>query len=299
MRTFLAAALCGLLLLPAASADDATTPLGITIGVLNDPIPYQGNASLPVTIEVGCQHVLAAALGSQSTTVKVTVAVDDPPSWLTAPAIELSLNPANCASATPFLTQSGLVELKVDASAPGVERQFVNLTATMPAAPGGTPMTATERGDFNVSYYAAHTITPSLTFPHTMTGRTLNFTVTVTVNANARSMVMFENVKATPGSFGGLSSDFYNPPETKVFNVTYRAPEGAWTQANITMFAFSHFLIESSAQAGGPNLAENLTWAIVNGNPDGGDGTKDAPIGGAPLVAALALSALLASRRKK
>ena len=305
MRNVLVLATLATLLVPAALAAGPTDPLSITVGTCGPtPIPYMGNATCAVSVAAGCQAILAAAAGAGAQKAIVTLHVGDPPAWLAAPDTQVTFDPANCLSqgnpqGSGSQQLAGSVGLTVSADAPGVVQHNFNVTASMHAKPGDTaPQTATQSGTFNVTYHAAHTVVPSITFPTTMTGHYLNFTVTVTETANARSMVMFDGVKAVGGGiFSGLKSEVYNPPETHVYNLTYVAPDSTWNQTTLQVHHFSHFLLAGSNLAGGENLAKEESWVVKNGNPGGAPGTKAAPLAGAPLMVTLVACALLAGRR--
>lgn len=291
-----------LLALPAVQAEDAQSPLAITsIGVCNpQPIPYGGNGTCSISIGVGCKIVVESVAARSDHTATVALIVQDPPAWLTATASPIVLDPKGCPSAgqAGYLTVSGILNLSVTPEAPGVVQQNFVVEARMPGITQ-VAFNATQSGNYNVSYRAAHTVTPNIQFPFKMTGRTLNFTVTVTNEANARSMVMFENVRASAGSVAGLASVVYEPPETKTFQVTYTAPNTEWKEAKITFHNYSHFLLNGTSLSGGPNLASDESWTVVNGNPAGdAETTKAAPFSAASAMVMLALAALVAGRRK-
>ncbi|MCA1819346.1 MAG: hypothetical protein LC620_04725, partial [Halobacteriales archaeon] len=238
MRTVVFLAALALAVVPAVHAKDASSALAIESVGQSDPspIPFAGKAAVSVQVGVGCAAVLQAvgATAAGSHTAVATVTVEKPPSWLTVAPGTATFDASTCPTATDkgYLVANARVNLTVSPGAPGVVPFSLNFTATMPGVSPASQVAPSQSNTFNVTYYANHTITPSIHFPYTMTGHWLNFTVTVTQGANARSMVMFENLRADRGTVSGLASIVYEPPQTKTFQVTYVAPDSDWTQAN-------------------------------------------------------------------
>jgi len=300
-----AAALCAALaLLPAVQAcSQATDGPSFTVNNVGT-LPYAGNVSVPVTAEVGCAALLAAASAGTpgAATVPFTIVASPAPSYLTVSGGSLSFDPSKCvggASAGCAAT-SGTLGFAVTPAAPGVDSLSVNLTGSLPKPQTPTPYSATQSVAYNVSFHAAYNLTASIPFPAKADGKYLNFTVTVKVDNNARSMVMIENLHATAGSVSGLASVVYMPGETKTFHVTFMAPEGGWTSSNVTFHEYTHYLLNGTATglAGGANDPHDVRWRIDNANPGTTDDAKKSPMGGWPLVLTVLGSALLARLRR-
>ncbi|MEA3191319.1 MAG: hypothetical protein QOD77_1901 [Thermoplasmata archaeon] len=288
-------------LLAAPQAQAQADAFELTVGHAAN-IPYNGTGDLPVTLVVGC-GVLLQSLAPGETAAEATFTLANPPAWLNLSApLTLSYDPADCTGPIPptaapsgAITGQGVLKLKAGPLAPGVVNQTVNVTATL------GDETQTKAGSYNVTYHAAHTITPSITFPYTMTSGEVTFQLRVTIDANARSMVMFTNIQADRGTIQGFQSEVYEPPAVKTFNITYKAPAGAWTEAHVKFHNYSHILLKETGKDGPAQLAKDHDWVFVNGNPDGvtpGTDSEPAPDGMA-LVAALGiLGAALVARRK-
>jgi MYXO-CTERM domain-containing protein len=294
MKTFAALALLLLaaLAVPTASAQ---TPEGVTVTAtdLATPIPYEGSAELPVSVSVGCLTILE---NQGSTTV--TVAVSDAPSWLTATPATIELEPQSCITGgNGFASGDGTVGLTVTKDAPGVVDHTINLTGTL-GTTASDPATAT----FTVAYFVDYTLVPDVTFPLTVNGTEASFNVTVTQASNARSMVMIEQMKTTAGVFSGLASIVYENdagmPAEKTFKVTFKAPEGEWTNATTTFTAFGHYLL-LDGRAGDFDAGTPVTYSFVAGHAghvEDEDKDSPAPVG---VLLALGLVALAAFVRRR
>lgn len=294
-------ALLALALLAAAPAqaqvaDDFTLVVGHA-----STIPYNGTGDLPVSLVVGCGTLLQSLEPGQ-TAGTATFTLANPPAWLTLDGSPtLSFDPADCVGPIPpsgaptgAITGEGVLKLKVGAQAPGVVNQTVNVTATLGEA------TTTQAGSYNVSYRPAHTIAPSITFPYTMTSPEVTFQLRVTIDANARSMVMFTNIQADRGTIQGFQSEVYEPPAVKTFNITYKAPAGAWSEAHVKFHHYSHILLKETGKDGPAQLEQDVEWVFVNGMPEGqtSDGSVDAPDSMAVVAALGILGAALFARRR-
>lgn len=296
MRLPLLLVAAALLVAPAhaQSVDD----FALTVGSTAAPIPYNGTGDLPVSLTVGCA-VLLQNVEPGATSADATFTLANPPAWLTVEGSPtLSFDLADCSSGVPptgSITGDGAVTLKAGPAAPGVLTQKVNVTATLGTA------TATQEGSYNVSYHAAHTIQPSITFPYTMTSPTVTFDLVVTESANARSMVMFTNVQADRGTVEGFASEVYEPPAQKTLKVTYKATTTPWTEAHVKFHNYSHILLKETGKDGPAQLEKDYDWVFVNGMPQDGSSSGDSnpsPDGMAIVAALGILGAAFVARRK-
>lgn len=293
MRLLWSAAFVLLAALAAVPTAEAQLPFqGVTVAAseLATPIPYSGSTQLPVTVTIGCL-TLASEL---STTATVTI--PEPPAWLTVTPADLDLSgdiPMCVTGAAGTIVKEAMIGLAVAPEAPGVVKTEVNVVATVGATSG------TGTASFAVAYHASHKITPDVKFPVQVTGPTFTFNVTAEQNANARSMIMFEQFKVTAGSFSGLASQPYNPPESKVFKVKFTAPPGEWNESKVTFYNYSHYLL-TTGEAGDPELEARPEWTFVNAAPPAPDGDdKGAPGAAGPLTALLLVAcAFVAARRR-
>lgn len=315
MRTALAAStlmVVPLVLLaaaPSAQAADAQSPLEVvSVAILNEPIAYEGTANTTVTVGVGCAQLLRSVAGSGATSVPVTVQANNTPAWLTVTVPNPpKFDPRACLAATSgYITNTTQARLTVAAEAPGVILHRINFTAFM--ANAGSPSRVwapvPKELSFAVAYNVNYTIEPSIDFPATVTGRYLNFTVTVTQVANAPGMVMVDSLRAVDrdgkaqGSVSGLASADYTPSNnTRDFTVSFMGPSAKWNETTITFRAFSHYLFNATAVSGGDTPAQTFSWLVRNGNPDGSPDSKPAPVGGLPTMILLAGLAILMRRK--
>ncbi|HUR25303.1 MAG TPA: hypothetical protein VM327_04720 [Candidatus Thermoplasmatota archaeon] len=279
----------------AVPTGSAQAPQGILVTAtdLAAPIPYEGSAQLPVSVQVGCVSILQ---NQGSTTVEVTAT--DAPAWLTVTPASVDVQASTCATGgTGFATGTGAVGLAVSKDAPGVVDHTIDLVGTLGSeASGPVPVV------FTVAYHVNYTLVPDAKFPLTVNGTEASFNVTVTQASNARSMVMIEGMKSSAGVFSGLGSQVYESdagkPATKTFKVTFKAPDGEWSNATAQFTAYGHYLL-LDGRAGDFDAGTPVTYAFVAGehhHDEGGDKDSPAPVG---AFVALGLVALAAIARRR
>jgi hypothetical protein len=285
-------------------ASDVTLALGELHGLVKDDnqnvIPYKGNATVDFTIKMGCLAFAAAEANKNGPLDHIDLAVTNAPAWLVADAMDVPVDNQKCATegagGTGFVTLTGTYPFSVAAGAPAVTTQMVNLTASLEAGAASQPMPLL----FAVQFHPDYDVVPSLQFPYTVNGNAANFTVTVTNRGNARSMVMFEELHASTGTFSGLGSMAYDTPAPRTFQVTFKAPTSCWSSAKVDFKTFSHFLLLDQ-RAGSYKDARTYTWDFTNGiacTPGKGNTvSKSSPLGGLVVLPAVLGAALLARRR--
>lgn len=302
MKTFGAAALLLLaasLAVPMAASQQPGMGITLTVGTLAAPIPYEGSATLPINVTVGC--IDAQQDGT------VSIAAGDQPSWLTISAPDITVMPgAECLPAGT-ITQAGSITLSVSKDAPGVIEHSIDFVATVNTKNSDPPTQA----KFSVAYFSIYTLVPEPKFPLEVTQKVTKFNVTGTQSSNAPSMIMVDGtMTASNGALvSGIASLQYNntagTPDTKTYTVTFTAPSGSWDNSTISLRTFGHF--NFAGQGGDPMDYKNFTWEIHNGGVSGGGdgdgggggGKKGIPAAPAPLMslALLAFAAFVARRR--
>lgn len=282
------------LLLMAAVPASAQEALNPTIAIVQPTAPINATGATPIdfTVTVSCATIVANG-GNGA----VVVGSDDAPAWLDVEGTTITLAPAGCANLNANLSGTGEVMVTPSAMAPGLQRSFFNLTATL-----GDFASGEEQVNFEVDYRSDWSVTPDITFPFTVTEDVTMFNVTVVQNSNARSMVMFEEATASAGTVSGLASQTYEPPEERIFQVTFTAPDGQWTESNVTFRTYGHYLL-TTGESGDPQGELNPTWTFVNGGSGGGGGGgggdgKDSPAL-TPAVFILAIAALALVMRRR
>ena len=246
MKTVAALALLLLsaLAVPTASAQEVTG-VAVEAGTLAAPIPYEGSADLPLNVTVGCAEILNA-MAENNGAAPLTITVTGAPAWLTVG--DASADLASQDSATSCLSGGGqtvhaaLLPLTVSKDAPGIVDHTIQVVATVGA-------TASDPADavFTVAYHVNYTITADATFPLMVNGTEATFNVTVTQASNARSMVMIEQASSSIGVFSGVPAVVYEneagKPASATYKATFKAPDGAWTNATATFTGFGHYLL--------------------------------------------------------
>ncbi len=290
------------LLVPQAQAQANGQGITLTVDALNaaqtaDGIAFSVATTIFLNVTVGCASVLS--VGSATPSVAVTVTTK--PVWLNFTAATIPVAPgADCANqgALGSFKRSGTLTVTPSSNAPGVTPTTITFTAVLTGSkPEPAASDTAELVDLKVAYRPGYTLSPDAQFPLTVTGDDATFNLTVRVNANAISMVMFDPPVVTAGTLDGLPSVDYNASETKIFKVTFTPPTGKWTHANATFFVYTHYRF-----GGDPMLGQNITWQFVNDNEDGGGSGngkgKGAP-GPTPVILALGLLALASLLRRR
>lgn len=292
MKTLAALALLALV---AAAPTQAQTPTGLALTVDGPAtVPYLGSGAIPFTVTVGCLDLLASQAAPD-----VAVTVTDAPAWFTFEETSVSPSLAECDPSSGQTSVSGALPFTVTDAAPGVVQNVVHLEASLG---GATPATAA--ATYTVAYNSKFSLTPSVTFPLTVTNKTTTFTVTGVQASNAPSMIMVDDFSADNGALiAGIGALQYankaGSPETKTYTVTFTAPNKEWTTAKATLAVYGHYNFDG--MAGDPEGRTTFTWEFTNGGVEMGksseSGGKESP---APVFAfvALGLLAFAAIRRK-
>lgn len=257
--------------------------------------------TIPVNVTVGCGFLL-----EHGTSLDVTLETDLPASWgASGSDVSFSASPT-CVTSSGELTEAGSIDVTPTAEAPGLERRTFTIYAN---TTDGDSATFDHSSDVWVEYVPGHDLDVDIDFPYTYTAEdegAVEFNATLTISANADTMVMFENVR-TSGTLSGFSGQQIfmlsdGAERTRTMSVTWTPPSGSWGNATISFYTYSHCMADEDAcdmaNPGARNFEENVTWEIQNeaGSGNGGDG-KDSPGAGLFLIPGLAAAAFLARRR--
>ncbi|HUR63770.1 MAG TPA: hypothetical protein VM241_04735 [Candidatus Thermoplasmatota archaeon] len=284
---------------PVPAGNDFTVGADAPVGLVKEDnqqvIPYKGNVTVPVSVTLGCSLIAYQTVVNTGDADHLHVSIADPPAWAIADELRIDVSPTDCASGQATHTYAGSFPLAVAADAPGVTTQVLNFTADY----AGTAPAATAPLPVAIQFHSDYSVVPSVQFPYAVSGKSANFTVTITNRGNARSMVMVEELHASTGTFSGLGSVVYLPPESKTFQVTFKAPDKCWTSAKVDFKAFSHYLLLDQ-RAGSYKGEAPTTWEFTNGvacTPGKDTTSKASPLGGLAVLPVVLGAALLARRR--
>ncbi len=286
-RTLLGFLILGLLSAPSASAasasfvDEAFT------------IPYNGSYDLPVTITVECGDILGAS-GSYN----VPVSVEGLPDYFGAGTATAEFAASDCLVADA-ITKDVVLTFTPTQAAFGLDPYPFQIKA------GDDSFEHKQLAQ--VGYKSGHSLTLDQTFPHNLTTEDngkLHWNVTVEIDANSQTMVMFQNLQVSVGKLSGINHQIFNVEEgdtVRTLSATFEAPDFEWEEATIQFWNYSHCLKGVDCP---PINSQNMTWVITNdakggaaggGSDAGNDSPAVAPIGlGLVLVAA----ALIVRRQK-
>lgn len=299
MKGFLVA-LAAILLLPTAAADvtHSTTFEG-------GAIPYDGTATIPIDVSVGCDVILLSGGGSAD------VQVAGLPAWLNATSTTVTFELTEC-SGDPggAVVKQAELTLTPAPDAPGLVNATLNATIVYvgeaPGPLGEARVSPVELPAVHVAYRPGHVMTPAGDQTFTVTNGTYTFDMKVDITANARTMIMFEDKKVVGGGMlTGLQAHVFNVPEGEVSlmqPVKFTAPQGEWDTVRVMFYNYSHCLDGTDC---GPQVAQNITWTFKNANPGAAVGpasekedSKGAPGFAVPgALVALAAVAMLLRRR--
>lgn len=298
MKGFLVA-LAAILLLPAAGAD-VTHSTTFTGGA----IPYDGTATIPIDVSVGCDVILFSGGGSAD------VQVVGLPAWLNATSTTVTFEPTECPGNPPpgAVVKQAELTLTPAPDAPGLVNATLNASIVyigeLPISePNVSPV---ELPAVHVAYRPGHVMTPDGDQMFTVTNGTYAFDMTVDVTANARTMIMFEDKKVVGGGLlTGLQAHVFNVPAGEVQlmqPVKFTAPQGEWDTVRVTFYNYSHCLDGTDC---GEQLARTITWTFKNADagaavqPQGDKSESKGAPGLALPALATALAALVVMARRR
>lgn len=290
----LAVAALAFLALPAA-AQAAPLDVSFSVESMKTARP-PGLYTLNGTVSVGCVRLTANPTGQ----VEFTFA--GVPKGMNITADALKPDPTGCGNGNAATVATVPVHVNIGKTAPANATLVTGMAQLGDATSGASGSTT-----FKVwaAYNACHSLLPDVTFPVKVSGPKLDFNLTLTYCANARSMIMFDDVKADHGAkLTGLAPTTADPPATVRVPVEFVAPTGAWTTANVTFKNYSHFLSKDGV-AGSGMLYQNITWTFTNANPGGAppgsasSTSKKSPGLEAPVLVAVVLGALVAVARRQ
>lgn len=288
MRGLLACATAILLLAPYATAQDS---LAISFeGGDREMTPGQPT-SVPVEVVADCALILTAG---EAGALSVQIGHNLPLVWsVDTPSITLSPD-EGCITNMGTQNGTGTLTITPDSDAPGLEPVDLVLNATA----GDSTAQSDDDATLYVAYEPGHSISTDITFPYAMTnadGDTLDFNITIQVQANAATKVEFKEPQAGGGSISGLDSQTFNVTggETSRTIPVSWTPPASWDNATIS---FRH--LSSCTDAGfacDPPFNGTVEWTVTNERSSGGG--KSSP-GLAPviLVGLVALAARVARR---
>ncbi len=256
-------------------------------------------ATTELYVDVTVDCLWLAQNGGSAT---VTLATPNAPEWLLAGPAEASFNGITCLQGQQT-TLAANITLPVDIAEDAIGLVSTPLTVEATGTPS-TGSAVTASGDvpdgIMVDYRSGHTLSPAGSQTFDVTDGTYTFNLTIEVQANAKSMVMFENKKLSdPGAkLSGLKAVIFEVAEGEreaTLEVTFEAPEGAWEEVTASFKNFSHCM-------GGPDCPPveetNITYTFRNaGTPAGEEPEQDSPgFGVLALVGMLALAGAMRRR---
>lgn len=288
MRGLLACATAILVLAPYATAQ---TSLDVSFDAGDREMAPGQPTSIPVEVEADCALIL-----TEGEAGSLSVAIDHnlPLVWsVDTPSITLSADQA-CITNSGTQNATGTLTVTPGDDAPGLEPVSLVLNATA----GDSTAQSDDTAMLYVAYDPGHSISPDISFPYAMTnadGEALEFNITIQVQANAATMVMFTDVQAGGGSINGLDAQTFDVPagETSRTIPVSWTPPASWDNATISFRHFSHCTAEGFQCD--PASNGTIEWTITNEKGNGGG--KASP-GLAPIiiVGLVALAARAARR---
>lgn len=278
-----------MLLAPAANAEVTATPDETLTAIAPD-----ATTTVPFTATMACTDFVdegtITGMGSSVQSFAVTY-----PAGLSGPAtVDVSIPGEPClTSPTGSSSAAGNLPVTAEATAPGMTRLDITLTASDDTA---------STISVQVGYRMGHSLIIDREFPIEVGAEPVTWNGTLTVTANADTMVMTQTTeKAQFGTVGGVFpfKNFLDPMNTVnevqiMFTYTPSATE--WTDDKMAFTLWSHFM-DDGAQKTDDDMIE---WTFVNTNDHGGepDDSKGSPgFGALSLIGLVAAAAFVARRR--
>ncbi len=270
------ALLAAMLLAPAAHADVTITP-DEELAAINP----EGTATIGFTASLACSELVPGVVtggGSQSESLTLTY-----PEGLTGPeTVDLSFSGSPCASnPTGSTTTTGSIDVTALASAPGMEA--LNIAAA-------SHDTAAGALTVQVGYRMGHSFIVDVEFPLEVGDEPVTWNGTLTVTANADTMVMtLKEKKSEYGTVSGIF-DFKNfrdiPAEgsTETIMFTYTPASQGWETDSSEFIMWSHYINDGAMKT--PD--ETINWTFVNTQS-----ADEEPAKGSPGFGVVALMGLL------
>ncbi len=289
MRTWTliaAGLLVGALLIPGGSAQTA----GVTLSFETPagPLPHNASSELPFTATINCVGVLSSG-GSTD----VVIATDNAPAYLGIQNKTVSFTNTDCLNPSGSVDVSDSLTMTPTADAPGMSTMEVTFTASHAGASDSATIPIT------LDYKMGYTWSTDISFPYELAEDSVTFNITLMVDTNAVTMVMFETVEAPLGILTPPFPYTFNDPmaqNTHVVEVTYQAPVGAWTNDTATLKTWSHFLDDGGLKT--PDEQMVFTFTRAAGTSANGGDDKDSPGIALPGLLALLGAALYVARRR-
>lgn len=154
--------------------------------------------------------------------------------------------------------------------------------------------------DAVVAHLPGHTLDPAGDQVFDVTGATLGFDLEVAIQANARTMVMFEEKQVTgtasPTGLKAYIFDVAGGERTLTNRIVFTAPESAWEEGTVSFYNYSPCL---GGEGCGEQFPQRITWTLRNmagPGPTLEPDSKDSPGPPILLLVALIASAMLMRR---
>ena len=261
-------------------------------------ISATGSTEIDYTVTVGCAHF--ALQGEDSLEISLSTNLDAYYGASFAP-VTVTPGPACITSTEGEVTATATLKLTPTSSAMGLlPRDDFTVTATA----GDASDTYEHEEPIQIDYKGGHTTTTSILFPYNFTdedGGAIHFNYTVDVQANSRTMVMWENVSSGGGSLDGMAPTHTFPVEEGerqwAYNLTWRPPTGNWDNATISFYTYSHSTKISPTEKVNE---QTVTWTIYNDATPAKSGNGDSKgLPGLPMPAIFLAVALAVALRRR
>ncbi len=247
-------------------------------GTYIDPM---GSMDITVDVTVDCADIVSAG-GSldAALTAEVLDGVD-----VTGETVSFAVS--DCSPPSSTVTKQGTVTLTPTDSAAGLTPFDAKIIS-------GDEQTTVE--GLAVDYKPGHTMSIEGDQTFEVTGGYIEFPLDLTITANAKTMIMFEEKSVSTGLLDGLAHKVFDVAANETsatYTVSWTAPEGGWENATVSFYTYSHCL--DKTEGCDPQFESRPTWTFINMDPHGTEteGEKESPSFALPLlIVGLALVAL-------
>ena len=252
-----------LLLVPMAVGQ--TQVFEVTTAEGEQVIAWDDTTEMPITVTVSCDYFLQPP----SPQIRVQTSTDAPEAWGSdGEEIVFELG-QECLDGSGVVSQDGVIRF----------------TPTITATAGTLTDSYTRTSDSFIEYVGNHTLESTTTL--SWTGGVLDIPMTITVDANGPTRVIFPGLNPGGGKLSGLSPLEFTGPGTQTANMTWTPPE-VWDTATIRVEHASHCITQTLYDC--TPTSQSTTWTITNDAPAE---EKESPAIAVPLL----LLAILVARR--
>ncbi len=242
-----------LLLVPLAAGQTQVFEVSVPEG--EQIVAWQDTTTLTATVRVSCDYFLQPP----SPTIRVQTSSDAPEAWgSSGEEIVFELGP-DCADGEGVLEKTGDITFQPTQDAVALQPHKLTVTASA----GTISDDYTRTSDSFVEYVGNHTLIADAT-PIEWTGGDVEIPITIRVEANGPTRVIFPGLNPAGGRLAGIEPMEFASSGEQSFTMLWTPPD-AWETATLRVDHGSHCITQSLYDCS--PTTQTTTWSIVNAAP--------------------------------